>query len=227
MLRRAACAAAFVTAGLCAQLPLPAQSPADPPDEFVTAIVTLRDQAVTRVASTVVAADAVIDPDAHAATAADEFRASRGRALVARVAAAQRASQSQVRSVVGALGGTTLYAAQAVNAVTIRLPRAALDALRARSDVAFVEIDEPRHASLDHVPSAMLMNTFWSAGITGGSIDVAVIDTGLYTGHEAFVAKAGSIVNAVFHDAAKYRSEYTTSPTIPTITADTARSSRG
>ena len=159
-------------------------------------------------ASPAVVVDAVIDPGAEAAAVADEFRASRGRALMARVVAAQRASQSQVRAVVGALGGTTLYAAQAVNAVTVRIPRSALAALRGRSDVAFVEIDEPRHADLDHVPSAMLIDTFWSAGLTGGSIDVAVIDTGLYVGHEAFGAKAGSIVSAVFHDAAMHRPEY-------------------
>lgn len=214
MLRRAAFIASVLTLGLLVQPRVPAQTPSASPDEFVTAIVTLRDQPAAGIGAAV-AAEAMITTAADDEISADQQRAIHGHLVLARAAAAQRQAQARVRAAVSALGGTTVYSAQAVSAVAVRIPRAKLDALRARADVASVDVDEPRYAGLGHVAAAMLATSFWSAGFTGGSVDVAVIDTGLYLGHEAFVSKSASVVNAVFHDSAMYRPEYWDEPTDP------------
>jgi len=214
MLRRLLSLSLVVAAALAVYPRVPAQQPTSAPDEFVTALVTLRDQPATRL-SAAVAESHLLGADAADPGTADELRAARGRALLARVAAAQRQSQGDVRAAVAALGGTIVYAAQSVNTVAVRVPASALAALQARPDVASVEVETPRVASLGHVSSAMLTSAFWSGGFTGGSIDVAVLDTGLYIEHEAFSSRTGSIINAVFHDSAKYRPEYYDVPTDP------------
>lgn len=204
--------AAIILAILVAAWPVRARQPFE--DGSVVVLVTLRDQPASDFD-----APAEVESAAGAAAASpegrDRARGTRTARLMTRMAGLGARSQAGVRQHASRLGGELVYAARAVNMVALRVPPQAIDELRARPDVASVEIDEPRHALLDHVGAAMLANTFWSNGVTGGTVDVAVIDTGVYPDHGAFAPRATSIRGAVFHQAAQRYPGYSDNPSDP------------
>lgn len=174
------------------------------PDDTVPVLVTLREQAV----APQVVAQPLVEADALDAAAQDEARSARAVRMLQRAAQVAARSQLAVRQHVAALGGEVTYAARAVNAVAARVPRGAIDTLRARPDVLAVEIDVPREAHLHRMAAATLANTFWFNGVTGGAVDVAVIDTGVFPDHETFVAKKAQILGGVFHRSARTYPSY-------------------
>ena len=180
-------------------------------EETVLVLVTLRDQPAVRLAT----AESPLMAEGLSAAEADDAGSSRTGWLVRRLSRSLQDSQAPVLSHVQLLGGELVYAGRSFNAVAVRVPVSSLAELRARKDVAAAEIDEPRPALLDAVAGSMLVAPFWSAGYLGGSVDVAIIDTGLYEQHEAYVQRAGSITSAVFHDAARLRGEYYDFPDDP------------
>lgn len=180
-------------------------------DEPVLVLVTLREQPAVQLA----AETRPLVADALTAAELDRARTDRAAALMQRLARVVPESQVGVRQEIGERGGQVVYAARAFNAVAARVPRSALEALRARPDVVAVDVDEPRHALLDHLSGATLASAFWDRGVTGGAVDVAVIDTGLFVEHEAFVRRAGSVIGQVFHRNARSYDKYYDVPTDP------------
>lgn len=179
-------------------------------EDTVLALVTLRDQPGVRAGAAEARAEAALSAaDRDAAAAARTAR------VLGRVRRAVATSQFPVVAGLRELGGEVVYAGQAFNAVAVRVPVSALATLRARPDVLSVEIDEPRHALLENATQSMLLSSFWTAGVTGGAVDVAVVDTGVYVGHEAFAAKTAAIPGAAFHRAARMRDEYYDFPNDP------------
>lgn len=202
--------AAVVAALLVVFWPADAARTSD--DERVLVLVTLRGQPASRfAASDGAAASAIlrggVGRDATPG-ARDEARSRRAARLLRQVAPAAERAQEGLRRHVDALGGEVVYAGRAFNAVAASVPRSALAELGARPDVASVEIDEPRAALLGHVAPATLATAFWAQGVTGGAVDVAVLDTGLYVDHEAFAARRTSVRDRVFHRAAGTYPEY-------------------
>jgi hypothetical protein len=202
-------AAALAVAAFVAWWPSPIARSAS--DEDVLVLVTLRDQPATHLAL----ADSMEAGEPLTPQDRDEASARHAARLMRRLAHALPPSQAGVAGHIAAQGGQVVYAGRAFNAIAARVPFAALDALRARPDVLSVEIDTPRHALLDVVPQSMLASAFWAGGTTGGAVDVATIDTGVYTEHEAFASRASAVAGAVFHRVAQTRSDYYDVPTDP------------
>ena len=183
-MRRHTVGAALAMAACVAWWPSPVVRSAA--DQDVLVLVTLRDQPATQMALAETSqVTGALSPERQ-----DAARAERSAQLMRRLARALPASQAGVAAHIASTGGQVVYAGRAFNAVAARVPLAAIDALRARPDVLAVEIDTPRHALLDVVSQSMLAQTFWSMGVTGGAVDVAVIDTGVYVDHEAFASRA-------------------------------------
>jgi hypothetical protein len=180
-------------------------------DDLVTVLITLREQPAVQAALS----ETRLVRAGLAADEQDQDDASRTARLMRRMSVVLPAAQAPLVARLRDLKGEVIHAGRAFNAVSATVPRASLAELRARHDVVAVEIDEPRHALLDITAQAMLVEPFWTSGRTGGAVDVAVIDTGLYVEHEAYAARAGSVLSSVFHDAARTRPEYYDFPDDP------------
>ncbi len=164
---------------------LEAAQPAGPADTRVLVIVTLADQPLVRVA----VEEPLVTGVGLTADEADRSRAAREARVLGRVEALGRPSRLRVARAVGELGGEVVYASRAINALAVRVPAQAVAILRARPDVASVEVDVPRASHIDVVPTALGVQGFWNANFRGGATDVAIIDTGVFRDHEAFVAR--------------------------------------
>jgi subtilisin family serine protease len=205
MLRRlssaAAAAALMVLAG--------AGTRALTPDTGLIVVIALRDQPGAALAGAV---PLEVLAGRHEPHEADRARARRDARLLAALDALTRPARARVARHVGELGGRILYSSRSVNALAAFIPHAALDRLRRHPDVAAVEIDEPRRALLDIATESMLVSAFWSAGVTGGAVDAAVVDTGIFTGHGAFAPRTASIAGGVFHATAMQQLNYWDDP---------------
>ena len=102
-------------------------------------------------------------------------------AAAARVAA----SQAPVEDLIRSLGGTVTARITVVNALGAHMPAAALPALARHPAVAAVTPDTLAEGALDSSPGAIRAESFWNGGYTGGTVDVAVIDTGIVITHPA------------------------------------------
>jgi len=78
-------------------------------------------------------------------------------------------------------------------ALSAILPRGRLDELARVPLVSRIEPDAPIRANLAVSGEAMGAPTWWSAGLDGGALDVALVDTGIDVGHPAL---AGPLVFA-------------------------------
>jgi hypothetical protein len=179
-------------------------------DDSLLVLITLRDQPAIRAGLAEAPVSATLS-----ATERDDAVAARTALVLRRGRSALIVSQAPVLSHLRQLGGQIVYAGRAFNAVAARVPAAALPALRARLDVASVEVDEPRRAALETAGQSMLLWPFWAAGAKGGAVDVAVVDTGVYVEHEAYLPRQSSIAGAVFHRAARLRADYYDFPADP------------
>lgn len=177
-----------------------------PADARVPLIVTLVDQPLARV----LAEEPDLPVRGLSAQEADRLRAVRDAARLGRVDALARPGRLGLARAVGELGGEVVYVGRAVNVLGVRVPVQAIAALRARADVASVDLDVPRHGHLNLLPSVLGVLSFWNANLRGGATDVAIVDTGVFREHEAFVARASDVrpgttaqgVPRAFHDTA-------------------------
>ena len=83
--------------------------------------------------------------------------------------------------------------------VIYRAPLSALPAIQAHPGIRSAYVDQEMKASLAVATASMGVPTFWNAGLTGGSVDVAVVDSGIYGGNEAFAPRISSIYCGVYH----------------------------
>ena len=88
--------------------------------------------------------------------------------------------RARVVSAIRALGGTVTRHFHALPSMAARIPAETIDRLRAHPDVASVTPDRARFPRLSVAVPSILTSAFTSAGFTGTSIDVAVVDTGIY-----------------------------------------------
>ncbi len=154
--------------------------------------------------------DAQVDPADRSLTpdARDLRRAERDAGLVARIEAASRSSRDDVVALAARLRGRLVYSLSAVNAVVVQVPPGQIEMLRSAPGVGAVLVDQPREAHLDLTAGSLRVPDVWSAGHTGGAVDVAVVDSGLYVGHSAFASRADAVTSAVFHDSARHMPNY-------------------
>jgi serine protease AprX len=147
--------------------------------------------AITMIAATLVAALSVgmmATPRAHA-SATRSASQSRVAVVVRKAPGTGRAAEREVR----AAGGTIGLRLDIINGFAARLPRSAVDDLRASGAVLSITPDarvEMQHYVDGYDPEAVvgsLYNTarfvdaphFWKVGFTGAGVDVALIDTGV------------------------------------------------
>lgn len=100
-------------------------------------------------------------------------------------AAGRQASQDTVAQVVSGLGGQVIYRYEVINALAVAIPPEAEAALAARPEVAAVFDNQLLEAQLDISARSIGADTWWAQGYTGGTWDVAIIDSGIHNDHAA------------------------------------------
>ncbi|MDD5466313.1 MAG: S8 family serine peptidase [Anaerolineales bacterium] len=101
-------------------------------------------------------------------------------------AAARAASQSAAEQAVAALGGEVVYRYQVLNALAVRLPKGQRAALQALPGVEEVVEDRALQPVLNiSVPTILNGSSASWAPYRGAGTRIAVIDTGITTGHPA------------------------------------------
>ena len=118
--------------------------------------------------------------------AADALLVQRRADLLQQAQPALERSQEPVVVAVEAAGGELVYRYRAVNALAVRLPESAVAPLAARPDVASIEPDQLLAADLNVSGPSLGATSWWAAGLDGSAWDVAVIDSGVDSGHWAF-----------------------------------------
>jgi len=99
------------------------------------------------------------------------------------------------------LGAINIHRYAAVNMLAAEVPGSALAALEAEPSILEVAPVETHFAQLAVSVPALGAASFWNAGYTGAGQSVAVLDTGIKTGHPAFSGRR--IVSKVFLDAGR------------------------
>ena len=104
-------------------------------------------------------------------------------------------ASAQVEAALRGAGGKvhTRLARQGVFAVT--LPPQALQGLRNRPDIEYIELDAPRYASAQVTPygiNSVQAPQTWAVGADGTGIKVCVVDSGINQAHEDFAGIAMS-----------------------------------
>ncbi len=89
--------------------------------------------------------------------------------------------RARVVSVIRALGGTVTRHFHALPSLAARIPAGTIDRLRAHPDVDRVTPDRARYPRLSIAVPSILTSAFTTAGFTGTSVDVAVVDTGVFS----------------------------------------------
>ena len=117
---------------------------------------------------------------------ADALLVQQRAALLQQAQPALERSQEPVIAAVEAAGGELVYRYRAVNALAVRLPESAVAPLAARPDVASIEPDQLLAADLNVSGPSLGATSWWAAGLDGSAWDVAVIDSGVDSGHWAF-----------------------------------------
>ncbi|MFZ5807851.1 MAG: S8 family serine peptidase [Chloroflexota bacterium] len=141
----------------------------------------------------------------------DALRQS-ARAEIARLsAAALRPSQDRLSQQIEARGGEVVYRYLTLNAIAARIPRQARAELEADPQVAEVMDDQPMEALLNNSTPTTGAPFFWNLGYTGGGVDVAVVDTGIDSGHPALSGKVAA-QRRCLSTADAFSSAYLTDP---------------
>jgi serine protease AprX len=105
------------------------------------------------------------------------------REMLDRAWPALEASQSELVQTVEGLGGEVLYRYSILNGVAAAIPPGSRATLEARPDVAEVADDQLMSGHLGVSVPSIFAGTWWSAGYTGGSYDVGVVDSGVDDTH--------------------------------------------
>ena len=142
-------------------------------DAFVPVLVQLRATAPGR------AFDAA-RPPRMIASERNAWRGARDRARLRDNERRATSPRARVAAAIAALGGTVTRHIHALPSLAARLPAGAIDELRRHADVVIVAADRQRHPRLSVAVPSILTSAFTTAGFTGSSIDVAVVDTGIY-----------------------------------------------
>lgn len=171
-----------------------------------TVVIWLRDPDGGRIQEPAESVDSGAAP-ADGATR-DAARATATAARVTALRALTGADRASIERAVGALGGRTTHSLASANALVATVPEEAVAALRSRPTVADVRPVHRLSPRLDVATAAMLLPAFWSQGLTGGSVDVAIVDSGTTPTHSAFVARQGAIQSQVFHAVASSDPDY-------------------
>ncbi|MFM9995358.1 MAG: S8 family serine peptidase [Phycisphaerales bacterium] len=109
------------------------------------------------------------------------------RILIAQqIAGAVAPQQDALAGFVGGLGGAVTARVSVANIIGASLPAGRIAELAAHPLVAVVDFNHPGEPELDISALALGVNTgFWAAGITGGTFDAGILDTGVQQNHPA------------------------------------------
>lgn len=122
-------------------------------------------------------------------------------AVFAEIEARVRPDQEVVAQQVAQLGGRVVRRYTAINMIAARLPASGVDVLATHPFVAEISLIEEHSAQLVTSAYSLGADVFWSGGYTGAGESVAVMDTGVRTGHPAF--RGLNIVSKAFLEDAK------------------------
>jgi serine protease AprX len=142
-----------------------------------------------------------IPPVPHVAQVAlleeyDQVRNTMLGIVMRRAETAARQDQAAMKALIERLGGTYRSATTVVNAVSATIPARAVYQLADDPRVAIVALDQPGRPELDiSVPTIGAPTGFWANGITGGTFDAGVLDTGVQINHPAFAGHLFSTSN--------------------------------
>ncbi len=126
----------------------------------------------------------------------DALRNSMITAVMRRLAPAVREDHAAVSGIVRRLGGVVRGTTSVVSTVAATLPASKVLQLGDVPDIAIVGLDRTGAPELDNsVPSLGVPGGFWANGITGGTFDAGVLDTGVQTNIAAFVGHSFSTSN--------------------------------
>jgi serine protease AprX len=101
---------------------------------------------------------------------------------------------------VGGRGGKIIYRYSLINALSGVVPAGIIEEIADLPEVARVSEDMRMEANLNISVPAIGGNTWWNNGLTGGTFDVGILDSGMDSSHPAFSGK--TIVSRTFHATA-------------------------
>ncbi len=119
----------------------------------------------------------------------DDLERDARRLIAARIAQAVGPQQDALAAVIGRLGGQVTARVSVANIVGARLPAGRVAELAAHPLVAIVDLNHPGTPELNNSALALGVNaSFWAAGITGGTFDAGILDTGVQQNHPALLS---------------------------------------
>lgn len=118
---------------------------------------------------------------------------------------------AEVRSEVESAGGTYRGYTPVLPAVFARVPLTAIPALASNPWVARISESRPVYIQMDVSAYALHADTYWGNGYTGGTWDLAVMDTGIDPTHPALTVGQAS----VFHTIGQTNACYADQPANP------------
>lgn len=119
----------------------------------------------------------------------DDLRNAMVAEIVRQIRPAIEPSQDEVSLLIGRLGGTVVERLVVMNVVVADMPASAIDDLANDGRIAIVAANNFGAPELDVSTASIFAPSFWSAGFTGGALDVGVLDTGVQQNHAAFAGK--------------------------------------
>ena len=104
-------------------------------------------------------------------------------------------TSAQVETALRGAGGKVHHRLDKQSVFAVSLPPQALQGLRNRADIEYIEVDHPRYPSGQVTPygiNSVQAPQTWAAGADGTGIKVCVIDSGINANHEDFAGVAMS-----------------------------------
>lgn len=126
----------------------------------------------------------------------DRLQGEARTAIAAAVESELAPALDNLEAVLVAFGADVSTRIAFAGALAARVPHADIAALAARPDVARIELDVRMTSELDTSNAAMGSSTFWDAGRTGGTFDVAIADSGIDDAHPGFASQI--VIHGVF-----------------------------
>lgn len=183
------------------------------PDATIGVVLELRNTAMSDAAADVwrKAGDRISLPfsagrDESGAGAHDEIAAldklldDSKREVYARAERALRGVVAELRGAILGAGGEYLGFTPTLPAVFARTALSTVPVLADRLDIARISEDERMTAAMDVSPYAIFADDWWGGGYTGGTWDLAVVDTGIDGSHPALTVDFAG----VFHAAGRF-----------------------
>ncbi len=153
------------------------------------------------VAASALAAHATSGPlAAHAdGKTRNAWRGRRDAALLRDAERRHRPARDRVAAFVEAHGGRVTHRFRLMPGLSAILPPELVERLRRHPDVVSVREDRQRRPLLSTLPATLGLAAFANVGITAGSVDVAMIDTGIFLDHPGLkvLSDSGRIVSLI------------------------------